>query len=223
MTEAEWLACASPGTMLQYLCDRRGAARRKNGRRKLRLLACACCRRVWHKLTEERDRHIVLVAEDLADGLASAEEVDSARRRCLDRTEYIFPAIRVAIATTAPQPRAAVQEVLFGVCAAVASHGVGYPERWKAEGKALAGVMREVFGNPFRVPAVKRAWLSWNDGAVRRLAQHVYDERAFDHLPVLADALEDAGCADGDILGHCRSGGEHVRGCWAVDLILGKG
>jgi hypothetical protein len=60
-------------------------------------------------------------------------------------------------------------------------------------------------------------------GTVPKLAAAIYDERAFDRLPVVADALEDAGCTDAAILGHCRAGGEHVRGCWAVDLELGKG
>ena len=64
--------------------------------------------------------------------------------------------------------------------------------------------------------------VAWNDGTVRKIAQAIYDERAFDRLPILADALEDAGCDNADILNHCRNGGEHVRGCWVVDLLLGK-
>jgi hypothetical protein len=71
-------------------------------------------------------------------------------------------------------------------------------------------------------PAVDPSWLAWNGGTVRNLAQSIYDERAFDRLPVLADALEDAGCADADLLGHLRGPGPHARGCWAVDRILGK-
>jgi hypothetical protein len=66
------------------------------------------------------------------------------------------------------------------------------------------------------------SWLRWDDGTIPKLAQAIYDERAFDHLPVLADALEEAGCANADILAHCRGPGEHVRGCWVVDLLLGK-
>jgi hypothetical protein len=65
-------------------------------------------------------------------------------------------------------------------------------------------------------------WLNWNDGTVVKLAEGIYNDRAFDRLPVLADALEDAGCTEAEILAHCRSGGEHVRGCWVLDLILGK-
>ena len=65
-------------------------------------------------------------------------------------------------------------------------------------------------------------WLAWNGGTIHHLAQAIYDERAFDRLPILADALEDAGCTDAAILDHCRQPGEHVRGCWVVDLLLGK-
>jgi hypothetical protein len=64
--------------------------------------------------------------------------------------------------------------------------------------------------------------LSWNTGIIPKLAQAIYNKRAFDRLPILAAALEKAGCTDQDILGHCRSGGEHCRGCWVVDLVLGK-
>jgi hypothetical protein len=66
------------------------------------------------------------------------------------------------------------------------------------------------------------SWLAWNDGTVPRIAQDIYDEWAFDRLPILADALEDAGCDNADILAHCRQAGEHVRGCWVVDLLLDK-
>ena len=65
-------------------------------------------------------------------------------------------------------------------------------------------------------------WLAWDSGMVVKVAQAIYDERAFDRLPILADALEEAGCHDADILQHCRQPGEHVRGCWVVDLLLSK-
>jgi hypothetical protein len=79
-----------------------------------------------------------------------------------------------------------------------------------------------MFGNPLRPVHVAPAWRCWNDSTVVKLAQGIYDERDFDRLPVLADALEEAGCDNTDILNHCRQPGEHVRGCWVVDLILGK-
>jgi hypothetical protein len=82
-----------------------------------------------------------------------------------------------------------------------------------------AALLREIFGNPFHPVTIDRAWLTAN---VAGLAQSIYDDRAFDRLPILADALEDAGCDNADILNHCRQPGEHVRGCWVVDLVLGK-
>ena len=84
---------------------------------------------------------------------------------------------------------------------------------------AQADVLRCIFGNPFRRVTVKRAWLT---STAVSLAHAIYDDRAFDRLPILADALEDAGCDNADILNHCRQPGDHVRGCWALDLILAK-
>ena len=91
-----------------------------------------------------------------------------------------------------------------------------------AERYQLPDLLRDVFGNPFRWTLLDPSWLAWNDGTVHKIAQAIYDERAFDRLPILADALEDAGCDDADILRHCREPGEHVRGCWVIDLLLGK-
>lgn len=92
------------------------------------------------------------------------------------------------------------------------------------ERRELAVRVRDIFGNPFRLPpTLSPAWLQWNDGTVGRIAQAIYDEGRFEDLPILADALEDAGCDNADILAHCRQPGEHVRGCWVVDVLLGKG
>jgi hypothetical protein len=76
-----------------------------------------------------------------------------------------------------------------------------------------------MFGDPFRSIAVDPSWRTSN---VMRLAVSIYSDRAFVQFPILADALEDAGCTDADILNHLRQPGEHVRGCWALDLVLGK-
>ena len=80
-------------------------------------------------------------------------------------------------------------------------------------------LLREILGNPFRPVALDPAWRT---AAVTQLAGAIYEERAFDRLPILAAALEDAGCTSPDILNHCRQPGPHVRGCWLVDLVLGK-
>jgi hypothetical protein len=90
---------------------------------------------------------------------------------------------------------------------------------WEVERDCQAALLREVFGNPFRPISLSSAWLTLT---VINVAQVIYDERRFADLPILADALEDAGCDNADILNHCRQPGEHVLGCWALDLVLGK-
>ncbi|WP_439623223.1 hypothetical protein [Gemmata sp.] len=89
-----------------------------------------------------------------------------------------------------------------------------------AEYVILANVTRDIFGNPFRPVAFDPAWRTSTAVAI---AQGVYESRDFGAMPILADALQDAGCDSGDILTHCRGPGPHVRGCWVVDLVLGKG
>src|SRR5262249_26094148 len=69
-------------------------------------------------------------------------------------------------------------------------------------------------------PTIEPRWLSWNEWTVDRIAQRIQEERAFDRLPILADALEEAGCTDAEILGHCRRAEQHASGCWVVDLVL---
>jgi len=92
----------------------------------------------------------------------------------------------------------------------------------KAEQAAQVSLFRCIFGNPFWHVSINPKWLTWNDGIVVQLARTIYEEKAFDQLPVLADALEDAGCGNQRLLDHCRHPGPHARGCWPVDLLLGK-
>jgi hypothetical protein len=87
--------------------------------------------------------------------------------------------------------------------------------------RELCDLSREVI-NPFHPTPLLPSLLNWNDGTVPKIAQGIYEGRAFDRLPILHDALLDAGCDDENILAHCRSEGPHVRGCWVIDLILGK-
>jgi hypothetical protein len=92
-----------------------------------------------------------------------------------------------------------------------------------AEHLAQAALVRDVFRYHARPPpGVNPAWPSWNGGVIPNLARTIYEERAFDQMPILADALEEAGCPNPDILAHCRQPSEHVRGCWLLDLLLGK-
>jgi hypothetical protein len=121
-----------------------------------------------------------------------------------------------------------LQKALFTEAVESAAWNVAYSSGfWHStrenEQANLACLLRDVFGYPvLPLLAIDLSWLAWNDGTIPKLAQVADDERAFDCLPFLTDALEEAGCEDADILAHCRQQGEHVRGCWVVDLILGK-
>lgn len=87
---------------------------------------------------------------------------------------------------------------------------------------AVAGLLRELYGNPFRPVAIAPNWLAWSDATPRRLAEVIAAERRYADLPILADALEEAGCDEPTLLEHCRRPGRHVPGCWALDRLLGK-
>lgn len=96
-------------------------------------------------------------------------------------------------------------------------------ELTRAERELQSNLLRDLIGNPYRPrPVVAASWLRWNDGVVVKLTESIYQDHAFDHMSVLADALEEAGCEDADLLHHCRRRGEHARGCWALDLLLGR-
>jgi len=85
----------------------------------------------------------------------------------------------------------------------------------------LSAVVRCIFGNPFAPVLIDEAWLSAGGGAAKQVARDIHETRAFDRMPILADALEDAGCADRAILKHCRDGRPHARGCHVLDALLG--
>jgi hypothetical protein len=202
MTEAEWLASSAPLEMVRYL------ARPANDR-KLRLFACASCRRIWPFIRDERSRQAVECAERYADGQASPEEL---------RT---MAAVAQQVAAVAE--RTVIPGWNAALTAAAAAQGATAAAERAAAKAGDAEMVRDVFGNPFRPVQINPAWLTWQDGTVVRLARAAYDNRCFDHLPILADALEEAGCDDEAVLRHCREPGQHARGCWVVDLLLGKG
>jgi hypothetical protein len=211
MTEAEWLACADPRLQLIFL-ERRATDR------KARLFACGVGRCIFPYLGDERSRRVVEVAEKHADGLATETELAAAREAALEAKRgaashavswlgdhFPWQAARMTVAS--------IQQVQTD----------GTARDWSGHVAARSrSLLRCVFGNPFQSSALDRACLEWNDRTVVRLAQGIYNDRAFDRLPVLADALEEAGGHDAEILGHCRSQGPHVRGCWVVDLLLGN-
>jgi hypothetical protein len=87
------------------------------------------------------------------------------------------------------------------------------------EARGQAALLREIVGNPFKPIFLNPSWLT---RTVKQLASTIYETRAFERMPILGDALEEAGCTVAEVLEHCRGGGEHVRGCWVVDKVLGK-
>jgi hypothetical protein len=219
MTEAEWLVCNEPIRMLKFLYGKVRA-------RKKRLLGVSCCRRIWHLLRDERSRSAVELAEQSADWRISARDLDvisgaaeEAFEDAIDSDGNYTPAMAAAHAASyASNPSLRRSDLIEVIQAATEASPFGV----LSEHAAQAILFRDIFGSSFHTTKVKRSWLKWNDGIIAKLAQATYNERAFDRLPILADALEEAGCTDAEILNHCRQPGEHVRGCWVVDLILGK-
>ncbi|HYT88796.1 MAG TPA: hypothetical protein VEL76_08820 [Gemmataceae bacterium] len=206
MTEAEWLTGTDPQKMLVWL-QVSGAP----SDRKLRLFVCACCRRIWHLLPDERSRKAVEVAERFADTQADAGQLEAARVAVWDVSET--PVSRWGAAWGA-----VCDDALEGAWEGL-REAAGWGDTSKVEQSEEAPLLRDIFGNPFRPFILNVTWVT---PAVTALAQTIYDQRCFQDLPILADALEEAGCTNADILDHLRGPGPHVRGCWAVDLILGK-
>jgi hypothetical protein len=208
MTEAEWLTWKHPARLLEHL---RGEA----GKRKLRLFACACCRRVIQLMPDPRSHRALDVAERVADGSAGAAEWERASASLRDvehdhaswaLTFDAFIAAERGAAFTAHAAQAATRPALR-------------PEARRAEEAVQADLVRDIFGNPFRREAPGPNWLTSD---VQALARGIYESRDFSAMPILADALQDADCDSEDVLAHCRGPGPHVRGCWVVDLLLGK-
>jgi hypothetical protein len=213
-------------------------------RRQLQLFGCAACRQVQRLMGDERSRTAVEVAERRADGLATEREVRAARAAAKVVYEATLPkgnAIRIpwdGAAWAARDAAGAARWVLtvhYSTTTRLAAYApVGekycptgvdeddaetYRGLVSLEHKAQAALLREIAGNPFRPVAFDPAWRT--PDAVT-IAQTIYDERRFSDLPVLADALEEAGCSNPAILDHLRGPGPHPLGCWALNLILGK-
>jgi hypothetical protein len=222
MTEAKWLGSVNPLSMLAHV--RTGSAR------KLRLFACAGCRLLWDFLPDVRSRQAVEAAEEWADGLIGRKELQSFRTgaeaalRAAVETPIgdgyaHFRAAQVAVQACIPR-KDTVLAVSYLVSSATLHPSVRGSRSFGD--KLVCDLIRDLFGNPFRPSRIDPAWLTWGDGTVPKLVRAIYDERAFDRLPVVADALEDAGCAVPVLLGHCRGTDPHARGCWLLDHLLGK-
>jgi hypothetical protein len=228
MTEEEWLASQWPEPMMVEL-------KSKASDRKLRLFDICCCRRLAPYyaviglcgVPEAIDR-----AELFADGLVSEEELKRAQaalaRSCFNDEEK--QVINIAahadlaiwtILTPAWEDQGTVHEHLWLTDAwEEMDPQRQFPnEKFAKEFSILSNYVRDIFGNPFRPVAFAPEWRT--DSAIA-IAKQMYESRDFSAMPILADALQDAGCDNDAILSHCRGPGPHVRGCWVVDLVLGK-
>jgi hypothetical protein len=227
MTEAEWLDCDNTTSMLERL---QGDA----SDRKLRLFGCVCCRRHWRFLTDERSRVAVEMAERWADGLTTQVELEAAEsaadqaRDDLVTTRqdtaisecFTYAAQAVGLLATVNPFSTDRSVVVASYCRMVAFRETGASDRVESENTTACRFIRDIFGNPFRPVIFSDAWRT---DTAKSLARQMYESRDFSAMPILADALQDAGCDNDDILAHCRdTSATHVRGCWVVDRVLGK-
>jgi hypothetical protein len=215
MTEAEWLACEDPGS--------RSDETRLNNPLSGLVIALPCVRVRLRTLRlhfaaylREASRYLPAVPFPRIEEVEADAERESDPPPCLGpdgANEQVRLLLREATCM-----EALVLKWLGRAAAAGVATEVGEPER-AALRRATATLRRDIFGNPFRPAAFSPSWRT--DTAVT-LARIMYDSRDFSAMPILADALQDAGCDSDDILNHCRGDGTHVRGCWVVDLVLGK-
>jgi hypothetical protein len=247
MADLRWMTSTDPEELLYLLAD---SISLQNGaqldKRKLRLFSSACCQRI-SSYVDERCRAAIDIADRYADGEVSGEDVLAA----WENVDLAFQAIQAAYtnreatgltvnATTAVRRGIATADLLdrwwaegetvssaasaaarFSAFAIADLDQPHWDDAHQAERLIQCQLIRCIFRFP---PALRgdQTGLAWNQGVVARLAQSIYLDRAFDGCPVLADALEEAGCSDPDILDHLRGPGPHTRGCWVVDAILGK-
>ena len=213
MTEVEWESGTDPDPMLRFV-------RGKASERKLRLFAAASFRRLDALLPDPRQQRGIEVLEQLAEGGIT---LDSCRGVVTGVRHAIPPDDRVPGSPPADHLHfAALMLYREFYSSSIAAHAVLAPAALADGAGELheqARLMRCIIGNPFRPMRVEPRWLI---PTVVSLAQAIYEERDIDRLPVLADALEEAGCDDRGLLAHCRGEGPHARGCWAIDSILGK-
>ena len=251
MTESEWLACTDPTILLNFLRDQASD-------RKLRLFACACCRRIWNWVTDKQCRRVVELTEQAVDGFLDVEAVNAIDWGYVTddcggpgepyRTAFMVaghvgygifapmrPWFNKGLTWTIDDETRLTADAAEGSAWVAAEATTAFPNRpfttddlkiWEslvqAEKERQTPLLRDIVGNPFQPVGIDLAWLRWRDGTIAHIAHAIYNHRSFQDLPVLADALEEAGCTTPEILDHCRGPGEHVRGCWMVDSVLGR-
>jgi hypothetical protein len=229
--EAEFNTCTDLRKMLAFL-----QAIRNTSDRKMRLFSVACVRRSWH-LLDAADQEVVELAERFADGGVSQRKLNTARRGRQEQCPVGLPptvagyAAWAANTTLQRRGWSAAHWAVEATCSAVVAASTG-SEPWSEEVHAIrlaarnaevacqAALLRDIFGPlPFRRVKVDQ---SWQTSAVVALATSIYDERRWEDMPILGDALQEAGCTDAEMLAHCRGPAIHARGCWVLDLLLNK-
>jgi len=228
MTEAEWLAATDPTPMLEFL-------KGKASDRRLRLFACACCRRIWHLLPNRLLRKSIEQMERFVDGeigkcrlwwaLSRAWDVgaDVPARKwtwplcvVVDAGAYFEKPIKQSLRVSQGAIWAEILEEMGCLTRNPKTPELVIEER---HSKPYADVLRDILGNLFCPLTMNSSWLT---PTVLALATSIYKEKVFERMPSLADALQDAGCDNENILNHLRGPGPHAKGCWCVDLVLGK-
>jgi hypothetical protein len=220
MTEAAWAACADPASMLRFLG-------KQASDRKLRLFCVACCRRAWHLIRTQELKDGIETLERVADGQAADRERIRVRKVALAvaQQNMYSPHESVAWELWRASMKTIVGQQDPGESAAaafgyLAGRGNTFFPAKQKEREEQAHLVRDLFGPlAFRPVALAGDWLTPD---VRALAEGVYAERAWERLPILADALEEAGCTEAEVLAHLRGPGPHARGCFALDLAMGK-
>lgn len=230
MTAGEWATCNDPRPMLDQIGHRATD-------RKLRLFLTACCRRIWPLLQDERCRRAVEVAERFADGHANREALEAAHEAALAARAAGAPGAPANATATYLEPargrlgydreRPVMLDVHEGASRAASCwanaksqiEGSNWSELMRNERRFQCALLRDLFRPPSHLFAIQEAWRS---STVVALARQMDASNDFSALPILTEAIQDAGCENSDILSHCRGNGPHIRGCWVVDLLLGK-
>lgn len=235
MTEEEWLsATTKPMAMFRFV------QARLNRRTKL-LLGCACCRLFWDQLTDVRCQFALEIAEQFADRHCEEERFAEASRLAWEvHTENDDHADRSPASRVSLLASGAVATLLLG-----SGHSVGSALAWVQSAAGVGGraqrieirqrmsdLIREIVGNPFRPWTLAAEFAGGGliqpdgrivnlDDSARSLAYAARLEQAFERLPILADAVEECGLTDQEMLAHLRQEQPHTRGCWALDCITG--
>jgi hypothetical protein len=201
--------------------------------RKARLFGAAAGRRIWDLLPDERSRNAIKVAERFADGLAPRWALEvahaEAHARCMEGPAWAPATEAVEVAEDISRPTDMNADIILinaKQARATANTQHFSLELWNAESEAQCDLLRDIIGNPFQPPPpLPEGVLAWNEGFALKFATAIYEGRDFtrERMGVLADALEEAGVMDAPLLEHLRGPGPHTRGCFAIDLALGKG